>query len=369
MKKKRVLLFYSGAVYGGIDVLLKNLAPRFYDEYEVVLAFANQEHISSTIFRGETAPAIYKIPFKKWNFLFGLARLAAIVRREKIDILFTQEIPLSVAARSLKLIYPRLIHITTICSNFRAFTATNAAWTISALLFINRKTQSLVDKYISISAYLASYLTAEGISPSKIEVIHLGTDVPLAKSEASPHAAWVVAYIGRHSYEKGTDIFCAIAEAYLRTQQTGNVEFHLFGEGGFAEDKAAALKAEFPAFFITHGFVKDLTEYPIDCLVAPSRDEGFSFVMLEAFFRGIPLIASDQGAFPEIIGRDELGLICSNRDLSTYLAAIDKVKDDRALRHRLTETAGQAARQRYTKAVMQDKYIGLFNKIIREHSR
>ncbi len=365
MKKKRVMLFYSGAVFGGIDVLLQNLAPRFYAEYDVILAYANKESISSTIFKGYAAPAIYKIPFKKWNFIFGLVYLANIVRKEKIDLLFTQEIPLSVFARFLKLFFPRLVHVTSICSNFRAFTATNAGWTINVLLIINKVTQSLVDKYVSISVYLADYLRAEGIVPARIEVIYLGTNVPTPLGPRTGPPSWIVAYVGRHSSEKGTDIFLAIAEAYLKERKDSEIEFHLFGAGGFCADRITTMSELYHGSFVVQGFVEDLTKYPIDCIVAPSRDEGFSFVMLEAFFRGIPVIASDRGAFPEFIVNNKIGLICSNDNIPGYLDAIDRLKNDQLFRQQLAAAAKRTALANYTAAIMQDKYIAMFNRLLK----
>jgi glycosyltransferase involved in cell wall biosynthesis len=231
-------------------------------------------------------------------------------------------------------------------------------------MFINRKTQKLVDRYSCISPYVCCCLVKEGVALRRIEVIYLGADSSGFQINKSGESAWIVAYVGRHAHEKGTDIFYSIVEAYLEKWKGDRVEFHLFGEGKFSRGKIASLQNKYPNSFIVHGFVEDLSQYHIDCIILPSRDEGFSFVLLEAFFRGIPVIASNQGALPELITDGETGIICNNDDISTYLSAIKKLKENTAFRESVAKNAHQVAEQKFTSQVMQQKYIELIDRLI-----
>lgn len=364
MRKKKVMIFYSGALFGGIDTMLINLAPKFYEEYEVVLAYANRESVSSIIFKNKPKAKCYKVPFKKWTFIFGVIYLIYIIWKEKIDILFTQEIVLSVICRIAKFVFPRLIHVTSICSNIRIFTNVYTNAFINAVLFINKKTQYLIDKYICISYYLSNYLQSEGIEAEKVEVIHLGLSRPLKIEEnRSKRNIWSVAYVGRIAHEKGTDIFLSIADYYLDKYLDDNIDFHLYGCGEYCHEYIASMQKKYPSFFIAHGFVERLYEDPIGCLIVPSRDEGLSYVVIEAFKRKIPVISSNKGALPELIIPNKTGIICDNNDILQYIDAIRKIKNDWAFRNELTENAYKMAAEKYTKETMQKKYIALFGKL------
>jgi mannosyltransferase len=61
----------------------------------------------------------------------------------------------------------------------------------------------------------------------------------------------------------------------------------------------------------------------IDLYVAPSRTEGFGLTPLEAMASGVPTIAGDVGAYPELILQGETGAVVPTGDLAAYIAAIE----------------------------------------------
>ncbi|HVG55390.1 MAG TPA: glycosyltransferase family 1 protein [Vicinamibacterales bacterium] len=63
-------------------------------------------------------------------------------------------------------------------------------------------------------------------------------------------------------------------------------------------------------------------------LIMPSHDEGFGVPALEAMSAGIPVIASDRGALPEVIG--SAGTLLDPGDIDGFAAAMDRVAGDRA---------------------------------------
>jgi glycosyltransferase involved in cell wall biosynthesis len=64
-------------------------------------------------------------------------------------------------------------------------------------------------------------------------------------------------------------------------------------------------------------------------LVLPSFDEGFGLTALEAMTLGVPVVASDRGALPELLGG--AGLLVDPDDPDSITAAIQRVLDDPAL--------------------------------------
>lgn len=63
----------------------------------------------------------------------------------------------------------------------------------------------------------------------------------------------------------------------------------------------------------------------MDVFVFPSREEGLGSSVLDAMLLGVPVIASDVGGLPELIGRDERGWLVSGHDHLVWAQAIDRV--------------------------------------------
>jgi alpha-1,3-rhamnosyl/mannosyltransferase len=61
-------------------------------------------------------------------------------------------------------------------------------------------------------------------------------------------------------------------------------------------------------------------------LVIPSLDEGFGLTALEAMAAGIPVVASNRGSLPEVVGRG--GLLIDPEDPEALAAALESVLDD-----------------------------------------
>jgi len=70
-----------------------------------------------------------------------------------------------------------------------------------------------------------------------------------------------------------------------------------------------------------------------EMVVVPSVYEGFGFPAAEAMACGVPVIASDGGALPEVVG--EAGVIVPARDERALACAIDGLYSDRKLMRRL----------------------------------
>ncbi len=76
-------------------------------------------------------------------------------------------------------------------------------------------------------------------------------------------------------------------------------------------------------------------------LVMPSHTEGFGLPALEAMTLGIPVVAANQGALPEVLGG--AGILCDASDPAALSAALESVIDNRAQRDHLREAGWKRA--------------------------
>jgi mannosyltransferase len=72
----------------------------------------------------------------------------------------------------------------------------------------------------------------------------------------------------------------------------------------------------------------DLWYRALSLFVAPQRWEGFGLTPLEAMASGVPVVAADVGAFPELIEDGRTGEIVPKDDLPSMQAAIDTYMSD-----------------------------------------
>jgi glycosyltransferase involved in cell wall biosynthesis len=106
----------------------------------------------------------------------------------------------------------------------------------------------------------------------------------------------------------------------------------------------------------------------VDLFVMPTtHPEAKGIPVLEAFTAGLPVVASDHGAFPEYLGRDpatRLGLLCAPADPAALHAALLLLADDPPLAARMGRAAFAAARERYTPEAMAAGHEQLYGEVL-----
>ena len=136
-----------------------------------------------------------------------------------------------------------------------------------------------------------------------------------------------IAFIGRHDRQKGLDI---LLDTIVRFPLQ-HLDFHVVGEAVCQQRRANDAHLGSSLSNITfHGWLDreatlDLLAR-VDAVVMPSRWEAFGLVAIEAMRAGVPVIASNRGALPEVVqdlvgghifdldDRDALGRLLSHLD-------------------------------------------------------
>lgn len=98
--------------------------------------------------------------------------------------------------------------------------------------------------------------------------------------------------------------------------------------------------------------------------VLPSFEEGFGLTALDAMAAGIPVVASDRGALPELVG--DSGLLIDPEDSAGIAHAIERVSSDSQLRMNLSRRALERSKEftwtRTATAVRQAYEMALTNR-------
>lgn len=133
------------------------------------------------------------------------------------------------------------------------------------------------------------------------------TDRPPAAREP---AEFTIAYLGRLSTDKGVDTLAAAASHLVAQLPDTRVRLLVAGDSRFVPTESAEQVADAlhscAAHVETPGWLPPVEVFArADVCVVPSRwAEPFGLVAAEAMAAGVPLIVSDAGGLPEVVGQD-----------------------------------------------------------------
>lgn len=219
---------------------------------------------------------------------------------------------------------------------------------------------SRMDHVVAVCGKTAEYLTV----PNTV-ILH-GIDTqrfspPGDKAEAKRSLGLepnqhIVGCFGRVRHQKGTDLFVDAMirllperpnwSAIIAGRATGpHVEFE---NGLKAKVKAAGL-GERILFVGEHTNINDWYR-ALDLFVAPQRWEGFGLTPLEAMASGVAVIATDVGAFPELVATGEAGTgeIIARDSLDQMATAAARYMDEDGLRLEAGRRARLHAQQKFS---------------------
>jgi mannosyltransferase len=219
-----------------------------------------------------------------------------------------------------------------------------------------------MDAVVATSARSGSFLDVphtvirHGVDTNAFRPASAAEDDLAAAGLAGRHA---VGCFGRVRHQKGTDLFVDAMIALLPTHPdwiaviTGRVTEEHRGFAAELADRVARAGLKDRILFL--GEVPDISVWyrRVDLYVAPSRNEGFGLTPLEAMASGTPVVASDAGAYAEMIVSGRTGAVVPAGDgaalreaIRPYLAdpALARAHGEHALEHvrRAFPLAGEA---------------------------
>ena len=196
------------------------------------------------------------------------------------------------------------------------------------------------DLIFSISEFTAQQAAAVNGAPSKrmrilYNCIDPGFLQPLEVAGNEPGLSMLT--VGRVSLAeqyKGQDQVIRAMPALL--ERFPELVYHIVGDGDWRpalENLAQQLGVAGAVRF--HGFVSEeelrYRYSEATLFIMPSRAEGFGFVFLEAMVHGLPVIAGNMDASPEVVMDGETGILVDPTSVDSIVAASTRLLSDETL--------------------------------------
>ena len=105
-------------------------------------------------------------------------------------------------------------------------------------------------------------------------------------------------------------------------------------------------------------------------ICASTRPEGFGRVMVEAGALGVPVIATDHGAAPEIVIPGQTGWLVPPKDAEALARALRRALSlDRSARELLSHRSKEHIRRNFTKDLMCSRTLQVYNELLQKPSK
>jgi sugar transferase (PEP-CTERM/EpsH1 system associated) len=296
------------------------------------------------------------------------ARLARLMRRERIDVVNAHDIGATLYAAPAA----RLAGISRVVHADHSQILTKTRHTSIYRLVMRR----FVEHTVTVSRDLADYLAREyGIERDRITIIPNGIDVSrFADAVDSSRVREelgigpekrIIGTIGRLTEQKGTEYLIRAFAGLAR--DIPDLALVVVGDGELRpglERLASELGAGSSVVFA--GIREEIPEFLnlFDLFVLPSLWEGQPLTLLEAMAAGKPVIAADVGGNVEILRGGDLGVLVPPRNVGVLADAMRRLLADRSLAQDLGRRSRAHAASEFGASKMTRRYERVFDSLL-----
>lgn len=317
--------------------------PRFVEGYQV-----------------RRAPVVFN---GQYHFYF-YPSLGAIVRQQRPDVLHIDEEPYNPAGAQAQRLADTLGARTVFVAwqnLYRAYPAPYA--------WIERYNYRRAAAIIAGNADAANVLRRKGYAgPMAVFSVHgVDPDIyrPLART-SSPNT-FIIGYLGRLVSYKGVGLLIEALQG-----MPDHCRLRLVGSGPderalrcLASERGVVERVDFVPAVAAADVPQMLAD--IDVLAAPSLTqpnwkEQFGRVLIEAMACGIPVIGSDSGEIPHVIGA--AGMIVPEGDVEALRVGLLRLANDAAMRERFSRAGRVRALEQFTQEQVARKAVAVYHEAL-----
>lgn len=224
---------------------------------------------------------------------------------------------------------------------------------------------------IAISDAVREHWIRKGIDPKKIIRIYNGVDSNVRKKRAyrqDPKEPMRFLMMGSISETKGQ---MQVIEAFARMPKDKRKQISIDIIGNGESLYCRQLKKKIQEFGIgsivnllgyCKDFYQDITVY--DCGIMCSRSEGFGRVTAEYMMAGLPVIASDAGANPELVKDGKTGFLYKLNDAKDLAKKMLTLTEQPSLCEKMGRYAAQVAKNEFSSERNAERIYEVYQKVL-----
>ncbi|MGE5329744.1 MAG: glycosyltransferase family 4 protein [Deltaproteobacteria bacterium] len=217
------------------------------------------------------------------------------------------------------------------------------------------------DKVIALSEQGNTLLIKHGLKKDKIVIINNGVK-SLENMKRNKTDKIVIGSSGRLSKEKGYEYLIEAASKI----NLPDIEFWIAGDGSLKAEfekmlKDAGMTDKFKLLGFTDQISKVLNN--IDIFILPSLWEGFGISIIEAMSLGKPVIATNVGGIPEVLG--DCGLLINPANVDEIANSIKLLVENEEMRKELGQKAKERFNNNFTQEIMGEKTIRVYEEMLK----
>lgn len=374
-RKTKVLFVITKSNFGGAQKYVYDLATSLpQDRFEIKVILGGKGPLA-TILEGAGVHTISLLSLGRDVNILGdiksFFELLRIVKHEKPDVLHLNSSKIGIMGGLVGRITktPRIVFT----AHGWAFNENRSRISRFIIKVISWTTILLAHKTIAVSQAICRDLTWPG-AQKRMCVIYNGIrpvdTIPRPKARAQletlgdfafPKHGFVFGTIAELHPNKGLSYaiqgFAEVAKKYPGTR-------YIIIGGGQDHEKLQNLIQELGLGkqVILLGFITDAARFleAFDCFILPSTTEALAYVLLEAGSVGLPVIASNVGGLPEIIGDQETGILIPSRNHQAITQAMELILTQESFRAQLANNLKNRVTQKFSLIHSLESTISLY---------
>ena len=318
--------------------------------------------------------SVHRVPMNHRFDVRAIGRLAALMRRERIDVLHTHGYKsdlIGVAAA-------RRAGVASVCTPHGFENARDLK--LRAFVALGKRSFRFFDRVAPLSEPLRRDVAATGVPERRIRHIANGVDLKAIRETLARDAGSLpvpprtyddggdgatIGFVGQLISRKNVgdlvDVFERLARERpdLRLVLVGDGEERVTLEQRIARS-AHADRVEF------RGFVRDAVPHyaDFDLFVMTSSLEGIPRCLMEAMAIGVPIVAYDIPGVDQLVSDGRTGLLAPFGDKDALLARCERLLDDEGLAGELVDNARHDVNENFSAARMAREYEELYRELI-----